>query len=81
MHYSLRNVDSALSPDLDLDGLEFPNITIVTVTHLDLPQTQRNEEQNDVTALMLDGFTATRCTRTCALSATTLSAASTTSRA
>ena len=56
MHSSLRNVDPALSPDLDLDGLEFPNITIVTVTHLDLPQTQQNEEQNNVTALMLDGF-------------------------
>ena len=38
------------------DGLEAPEITIVTVSNLDLPATTQNEEQEGVTALMLDGF-------------------------
>lgn len=57
MQSSLREIDSALSQTLDVGELTAPEVTIVTVKNVDLPETRANEAQTGVTALMLDGYT------------------------
>merc|ERR1719399_1496035 len=57
MHAALRQLDSNMADEVELDGLEAPEITIVTVANVDLPPTSSNAEvQEGVTALMLEGF-------------------------
>ena len=57
MHAALHELDHRMSDDVELDGLEMPQLTIVTVNNLDLPSTKANpDEQEGVTALMLEGF-------------------------
>ena len=57
MHAALRELDDKMSDDVELDGLEAPQLSIVTVANLDLPPTKASpDEQEGVTALMLEGF-------------------------
>merc|ERR1719399_1786227 len=57
MHASLRELDDKMAEDVDLDGLEAPELTVVTITNLDLPATKANPvEQEGVTALLLEGY-------------------------
>ena len=51
MHNALRELDSEMPEDLDLDGWEEPEITAVKLTNLNLPDAQ------GVTATMLEGYT------------------------
>jgi len=58
MHAALRELDDKMAEDVDLDGLEAPELTIVTVSNLDLPATKAHpaDEHEGVTALMLEGY-------------------------
>ena len=58
MHAALHQLDSQMSSaPLQLDGLEAPLVTVVTIENVDLPKTKWSEAQEGVTALMLEGFT------------------------
>merc|ERR1712070_176700 len=55
-HSALRAIDSKL-PDLDLKNMEAPDVNVVSLEHVNLPETNTNGAKENVTAVMLDGFT------------------------
>lgn len=58
MHDALRALDDALPATLPaLDSFEAPEVSVVTLSNLDLPATSKTEEQEGVDALMLEGYT------------------------
>lgn len=56
MHDALRALDADLPEVLDVGDIAEPQITIVTVNHLNVPETKAKPESTNVTALMLQGY-------------------------
>lgn len=57
MHNALRDLDSGMEATLDTGDWEAPEVTVVHLTNLDLPETSKAPAQDEVEACMLEGYT------------------------
>lgn len=57
MHAALRVLDESMDADLDMASLKAPEVKLVRVSNIDLPETKYHDRREGVTVIMLEGYT------------------------